>query len=365
MLSRTIGTIYKIGTILAALVIIGCGGGGGGSGSGQPTTGANGFSNSGDTVAKVAIEQYVNEFVLDILNRLSNQASAFRQAVETFAADPNSTNLQSARQLWISTRIPWEESETALFGPVDFRGFDPALDSWPVNRVDLQGVLDSGFALTDASVSSLDPSLKGYHTIEFLLFGIGGSKTVEDFTEREFAYLIAATHDLQGVASLLQQSWTVGIDGAGPYAREFVSAGEGSAVYPSEQAALEEMVRGMITISDEVANGKIADPFDTRNTELVESQFSYNSISDFTSNIRGVQFGYERGLSTFVNSVDPDLDTRVRNQLAKAIAALGAIPHPFRNAILDSGNDSIIINAQIQIRELQKVLEEEVLPLVL
>ncbi|MCB0310925.1 MAG: hypothetical protein KDD42_06810, partial [Bdellovibrionales bacterium] len=331
MIKRT--AVYSTATV-GLLLLAACGGGGSGSSTGG-TTGGN-FSGGGATTARVAIENYVNDVVLDILGRLDLQAGNLLSAVESFQSSPDAAALLRAREAWIMTRVPWEESETALFGPVDFRGFDPALDSWPVNRVDLQGVLDSSIALNDSTVAALDPALKGYHTIEFLLYGEGGAKQATDFTDREFAYLVSATRDLRNVASLLLQSWTVGISGSGPYAEEFVSAGQGSSIYPSEEAALEEMLRGMITICDEVANGKIADPFDTRNTELVESQFSYNSITDFTSNVRGVKFAYDRGLSSYVAEIDSALDARVKNQIDQAIAALGAIPEPFRAAILDS-----------------------------
>ena len=62
-----------------------------------------------------------------------------------------------------------------------------------------------------------------------------------------------------------------------------------STIYKSQKDAMQEMVNGMIVIADEVANGKISDPFNEKDTTLVESQFSFNSISDFQDNIRGIQ----------------------------------------------------------------------------
>ena len=49
---------------------------------------------------------------------------------------------------WVAARVPWEQSEGFLFGPVDTFGYDPAMDSWPVNRTDLDAVLASGQAFT-------------------------------------------------------------------------------------------------------------------------------------------------------------------------------------------------------------------------
>ncbi|MCB0354323.1 MAG: hypothetical protein KDD64_12385 [Bdellovibrionales bacterium] len=356
---------FRIALVTCAfLALTACGGGGGSSDSGSGGSGGD-FSNSGDTALNRSLEAYVNDVIIFLLTNLSSQASGLQGAVNTFAASPTDGNLAAARSQWVATRQPWERSETSLFGPVDFNGFDPALDTWPVNRTDLQNVLDSGTSLSASSVASFDPSLKGFHTIEFLLFGVGGAKTAASFTPREIEYLQGAVQDLVNVANNLLASWTTGINGSGPFATEFVRAGQGSTVFPSAESALEEAIRGMITIADEVANGKIADPFDTRNTELVESQFSYNSITDFTNNIRGIQFAYESAVSIYVASIDPQLDARVRTELAQAIAALQQIPEPFRSAILDPSNDSVIINAQREIGDVQTIIQQEVLPLVL
>ncbi len=354
-------TIFLGCIVLSLALFAACGGGGGSS---DPNS-DGGFSSGGGSVERRVIENFVNNVVLDIYGRLDVEADGLMNAVDTFVADPTDANLELARAAWIRTRIPWEESETALFGPVDFRGFDPALDSWPVNRVDLEGVLMSGTDLSVSNVATFDHSVKGYHTIEFLLFGIGGSQTAAGFDARRFEYLSSTTTELRNVAGLLLASWTTGLDGSGPYAEEFISAGQGSLTYPSERSALEEIARAMSTIADEVANGKIADPFDTRDTELVESQFSFNSITDFTSNIRGIQISYERSLSEFVASVNPELDARTKAQINASITALGQIPEPFRDAILDPANDAVIVAAQNEIRELQRILDEEIIPLLL
>ena len=117
------------------------------------------------------------------------------------------------------------------------------------------------------------------------------------------------------------------------------TAGEGSAVYPSQSAVVQEMVNGMIVIADEVANGKISDPYNESDTTLVESQFSFNSITDFQDNIRGIQNVYMgkfisdgQGLNDFVSSKDADLDVRFQQEVQAAIDAIGAIPRS-RSAI--------------------------------
>ena len=235
------------------------------------------------------LDNFTDNVVIATYADLDERAGELLAAIEALSSDTTPENLSAARNAWVATRIPWEASEGFLFGPVDFNGYDPALDSWPVNRTDLDGVLASDNDLTTAYVNSLDGTLKGFHTIEYLLFDEGGSKTATDFTEREFAYLIATTQDLKATTEALHTSW---IASGGNFGQKVRNAGSGSDAYPSAQSAVQEMVGGMIGICDEVANGKIADPFVEQDTRLVESQFSFNSIADFQNNLRSVLHVY-------------------------------------------------------------------------
>ena len=255
------------------------------------------------------LNNFTDNVVIATYADLDERAGELLATIEALSSDPTAGNLRAARDAWVATRIPWEASEGFLFGPVDFNGYDPSLDSWPVNRTDLDGVLASDNDLTTAYVGGLDGTLKGFHTIEYLLFDEGGSKTTADFTEREFAYLIATTQDLWATASALHNSW---IPSGGNFGQKVRDAGNGSDAYPSAQSAVQEMVNGMIGICDEVANGKIADPFVENDPRLVESQFSFNSIADFQNNLRSVQHVYTgdyagtgEGLDEFIRQPTP------------------------------------------------------------
>ena len=121
------------------------------------------------------------------------------------------------------------------------------------------------------------------------------------------------------------------------FVKEFATAGKGSTTYPSETSALQELVNGMVAIVDEVGNGKIADPFSQSNHELVESQFSFNSLLDFENNIRGVENIYlgrylqndGPGLNDLVRRNDAALDTKFRQKIDTAINANSSHSIPF------------------------------------
>ena len=316
--------------------------------------------------AGAMLNNFANNVVLATYTELDNKAGELLTAVKALADDTSQANLEKAQQAWVATRTPWEQSEAFLFGPVDTQGLDPALDSWPVDHVNLQSVLDSGDTLTVDFVSGLEDTQKGFHTIEFLLFREGDQRKASDITDRELEYLVSTTENLKASTSQLRLAWAPeGENFSGTVAQ----AGAGSAVYPSQSAAVQEMVNGMIVIADEVANGKISDPYNESDTTLVESQFSFNSISDFQDNIRGIQNVYMgkfmtdgQGLNEFVNSHDADLDARFQQEVQAAIDAIGAIPDPFRDSI--TTNRGAVQSAIDAVSTVQQTLEQDILPLV-
>jgi putative iron-regulated protein len=312
-----------------------------------------------DGADKVIVETYAE---------MRDRIAVLHDAVVASAAAPADQSLfDAAAQAWRDARVPWERSEAFLFGPAAFLSLDPSLDSWPVDRQQLQDVLGSDFDLSPEFVADgLGPMLRGYHTIEYLLFRDGAPRFTADVTAREFAYLEAATSVLLADATTLWSAWAVGIDGGKAYADELADAGKSGSRYVSQRAAVLEMIEGMIRICDEVANGKIADPYDEQDPSLVESQFSYNSLADFQDNLRSVGNLYAGhdgiGLDDFVAGRDAALDARLRTEIDTAIAAIAAIPAPFRNN-LAAGTQ--IEAAQAAIDKVMSTLASDIKPLVL
>ncbi len=286
-----------------------------------------------------------------------------------------------SHKAYSTSQTPREQSEAWLFGPVEFKGHDPALDSWPVNRTDLDAVLASGDELTEEYISELDPDKKGFHTVEYLLFRDGNPRDRSDFTAREFEYLIGTAKDIESTAIELHEDWA---EGAEPYGDVLKNAGEdGNTVYPSLLSGIEEIINGMSIILDEVANGKIADPYDEKDVQKVESQFSFNSRADFAHDIVGVLNAYKGcrvpnnldlpaedrtcdadGLDDLIAQSDSALAERVENEINTAIEAILAISQPFRDAITDPSQEDEIEAAQEAINDVFSTLNGPVLTLV-
>lgn len=350
--------------ILPVVVLAACGGGGGGD-----------DTPPGFTDRQVVVD-FADQVVIPTYELLADRTVALGTAIATLATAQTDPNLEAARTAWAAMRVPWEQSESFLFGPVSAQGWDPAMDSWPLNRTDLEAVLASGDTLDQAYIRNLPETQKGFHTIEFLLWGEDSTKAAADLTARELEYLAGLTDELVAITADLSTSWTTGVGGAPAYRTVFTTAGEaGNTAYPSLDAAAQEILGGMSGICDEVANGKIADPYDARDPNLVESQYSFNSLLDFADNLRGVLNAYTgdmpaaqttgRGLADVVAANDAALDARLRGEIDAAITALAAIPSPFRDAIQSPANDALIEDAQAKIRTIQATIDGDLTTAVL
>ncbi len=362
------GHTAKVLALGGALAVAGIGCGGGSSSPGGVVA----------SDATTTLGDYTDDAVVTTYQTLDNQATALKTAVDTLVANVSEANLTAAQAAWRATRVPWERSEAYLFGPVDALGIDPAIDSWPVNKVDLDAVLASQQALTEQSVSALDNTLKGFHTIEYLLFNDGNNSNVAanivaalNGNQRRRDYLAAATAALKTSTNQLITAWNAG---ATPYANTFKTAGaNGNQTYASQKAAMQEMITGMVTIADEVAAGKINGPFAAQDVTQVESQFSFNSLTDFTNNIEGIRIAWladynagttKNSLRTFVNGKNAALATQVDNELTAAITALGNIQEPFRDSVTNAGQAANINAAIAAITQLKNTLEGDVSALV-
>ncbi|MEO0311769.1 MAG: hypothetical protein RIQ89_1426 [Bacteroidota bacterium] len=310
------------------------------------------------------ISNITNNVIIATYADLDAKVSTLVNQLSTLEATPSIANLEASRQAWRDARKPWEQSEGFLFGPVDQQGYDPNMDSWPVNVVDLDAVLNNGNVLTKAYIDALDGTLKGFHTIEYLLWGTDGNKQFNSFTTREFEYLKACAQSLKGVTADLYNAW---IPSGGNFSNNLLTAGNGSTLYPSQKSALQEFVNGVITIADEVANGKINDPLSTGDVTLEESRFSANSKADFADNMRSIRNVYigslsslgGKSISSIVSETNASLDAQVKQAIEQSITSIEAIPGTFTTAI--TANPQAIQAAQTKVRDLQNILQNDLL----
>lgn len=135
-----------------------------------------------------AIEQFVDGVVLPTYKNLSELNEALDDAVAIFRSNPSDDAFADCAEAWLEAREPWEQSEAFLWGPVADKGLDPNMDSWPLDQAQIYNVLTSGdFSELewegdydeDSESIAAAQSVRGYHTLEYLIFKDGEARTIE------------------------------------------------------------------------------------------------------------------------------------------------------------------------------------------
>jgi predicted lipoprotein len=295
-------------------------------------------------------------------NDLKAKASTLNDDIQIFVNEQNETKLNKLRADWKAARQAWEQSESFLFGPVDTESIDPRIDSWPINEQDLNAELEGDAALTEAYIDGLGEDIKGFHPIEFLVFGENGNKTATDFTERELEYLSALGQNLQKLTKEAATAWDVS-SSPSAYSIVFTTAGKGSTEFPTQRSAFVQLVEAMAGICEEVADEKIDAVYKEHDPSLEESPYAKNSLTDFTNNIIGVQNVYlgkysadGKSLEDLVRQYNLSLDGEIKAAISAAIASLGNIDGTFGTAIVN--NNVKVQNAIDAIHALHDKLDD-------
>ena len=286
-------------------------------------------------IAGIVAQVYVPTF-----DSIAMRGAALSASLQALAATPNNTTLLAARAAWRATRVQYERNEGFAFGPLITAEIDPAIDSWPIDRSGIDALLSGTSELSVANIDALDGTLKGFHGIEYILFGDGSAVQASSLTARELAYLAAAGQSLSAETTRLQTAWS---PTGGNYAGALTTAGSSSSVYGTMGAALQEIINGLVGPTEEVANSKIALPLQAGDTQYEESAFSDNTLADLQNDLGGAYAVYVGGygtsvpvgggISAFISAQDVALDSVVRAQFADAFYGARGDPANLRYGV--------------------------------
>ena len=256
----------------------------------------------------------VDSVVLPSYSRLSNASQDLNQALQNLVNNPTQSTFDKAKISWRSARKTWEVTETWAYGPAETLDFDPNLDDWPVSTNELAATLDSKSNFTAKTLQNLDTTSRGFHGIEYVLFG-RNNNLVEDLSSNELAYLKSAGEDLENNADGLLQAWSG-------------SEGFGSTVVKADpRSAIADILAGMEGCLAEVADGKLGGAFDTNDSGELESTFSGNTGTDIVFNIKGVKTAWEKSkLKEYASSKNNELSSTLSNQIDESLKLANKLP---------------------------------------
>jgi putative iron-regulated protein len=262
---------------------------------------------------------------------IETKAGIMKDAAALFIATPNDANLKVTQDAWKNTRGAWESCEGYLFGPVEDFNYDPTMDDWPVNKTDLDSLLSSKNPLAVSDIDPLETTLKGFHAIEYIIYGVGGTKKAAQITDRQKTYLSSLTQSLYNTTKQLRDSWDP--SQSGNFTVQVTTAGKGSTRFTTRKDFFKALVGSMADICNEVADEKMQTPLAAQDSTLDESSFSHNSVTDFTNNIKGVLSAYlssyngtsGHSLSELVKSKNISLDAKIQTQINAAVSSFSLL----------------------------------------
>ena len=350
-----------------------------------------------------AAAPYVNNTVVATYRAMADAGVTLLEQCEAILAAQEAGQdyaalMKEADASWRLMRKHWEQSEAFLYGPAAAHTIDPHIDSWPLDfnamnallndETQMKAIEEEGGAYVG---DKLGYALKGFHACEYLLFeseikegrAVGtGKPHAANLTHAEAVYLLGIVEDLTQQAILLEYCWAGEVSEAkmkiledgeveafeDKYGWQMINAGKPGSTYVTYQEVAEEIIAGCADIAGEVADLKMGNPYISSTPDerdYIESPYSCTSTIDFADNIRSIQHSYEGAqtgdysVSNYVYRKDAELDTKVRNAISDAIAAIEAI-EDFENTA--KGNPQVK-EAIDRVSALEEMLNDEVLPL--
>ena len=265
-----------------------------------------------ETFLAVTNQELVNKTILPIYTCLMN---ANEQLVDAIGEMETQADVNKACELWKKARQYWEQSESFLYGPATDFGIDPHTDTWPFDRATFDNYIKRDPDLVEdedaqaivAEAIATGQSLTGFHAVEYLLFREGQPRNIDDITDNEAWFCLAAAEDLYLASVKLVSAWGGKLNEeqeeiledaefeSRNYGENFINAGKAGSTYSTITLASVQILEGCQDIIDEVAHSKIGHPYTGEDKNYIESPHAYNSIQDFYDNVLSCAFSINGG----------------------------------------------------------------------
>ncbi|HEU4615330.1 MAG TPA: imelysin family protein [Kofleriaceae bacterium] len=324
----------------------------------------------GDGTRRIVAGELAAEIIVPTYDEVVDRTAMLATAAHAFVTSPDADTLAALQAAWRAARVPWKQTDAFRFGPTAMQSLATAIDQVPVDPTKIEAELAGTATLDAAYVANLGANKKGFHTIEYFVFGsdpaaVLASLTTDAQAPRRRDYLAACADELAATAVRLRDAW-VG------YAAQLADPGADNIEYPTIKASIDALVNESVFQAEVVADARIGKPMGTATggtpkPELQESAPSENSIADMTQTLTGIRNIYYgtrtgepgKGIGSLVAAASPATDRDVRTALDAAFSAVAAIPTPYTQALLDERPE--VMAAYTAVQELQRVLATEVI----
>lgn len=152
-----------------------------------------------------------NELIIPNFTALQSSVDDMARAAEAFVQMSTEEKLLTLRQAWEQAVVDHQHCSAFGFGPANLLlgPYAEVLGVFPVNEVEVeQNLLNPNFDLAN----SFDRDIRGFYTIEYLIFGDGVSNAdlIAGFDQNRKDYLILIIGELESTFDNIVTEWTNG-----------------------------------------------------------------------------------------------------------------------------------------------------------
>lgn len=323
----------------------------------------------GDTVippAEVDAGSVTTQIGADLITpqyfEFDNKIGELVKCIGDFDLDRTQANLDHARSSWRDAHAAWERTEAFVFGPAAVADLTANLDSFPVIPSEVEEKLQFTPVFSKDAVFAFSGPFKGFHLIEYLLWDSAGTKTLSDFTPKEFEYMRAVASDMWRQSANIRYAWD---PNRNDYNKQIKNAGQGGSEFSSSKEVLKTMLVAMAEACRDLSERKLGIPL-SMGARFEESHFSGNSAEDYYNTLIGVRNVYQGGVEATGYSIkalirDKDflLDDRIWQELTLALDKVSALRPSFAMSL--QNNRDAVIAAQTAVRTLEHSLTTDAL----
>lgn len=298
---------------------------------------------------------------------LNNAIIKMATLAENFYLSGNEDDFVILKSSWVTARNIWEQTESFHFGPVINDDYESKMDTWPAGASDFNNLIGGGNPLEVSDIEQLDKKLRGFHAMEYLMYGTDGNKSAAALDWRQRKYLLNLAKDLKNSSINIFNQWT---SGSKNFSSELIYTGNGGKTYSTKQALFMAMAGNMGDLCSRIVIDNFNKPFDAFDSTAVESPFSNRSLIDITNDIESVKSVYTGryngsqgyGIKDLVKDKKSSLDTKISDRITAVDAALLKITTTLDSAVIYNRVDTkTAIDA---VDSLRSTIQMELLPFI-
>lgn len=284
------------------------------------------------------IYNFAEEVALPAYSDLNNSILKLKSAAENYYISGLESDFVIVKAAWKKSRAIWELTESYHFGPVNNGKYNTRMETWAAKAADFDALLAGSNPLDMEDVEKLSENFRGFHAMEYLMYGVSGNKTSMELNFRERKYLFNLAKDLQNNSVALFNEWAAGSKN---YGSEIIFAGNGGTTFKKKQDLFTAMVGGMNALCVRLLTDNLGAPYYAVDSTIVESPYANLSIEDIKNNLSSLKSVYTGryngstgyGIKDIVKDKKGSLDTKLTERMNALDSAIVAIKMPLDSAI--------------------------------